>query len=116
MTESKHAVLEEGTDAGILGATAVVIWYFILDLLAGKPLATPSILGQIVILGDRTPDTEVLVPKAIAWYTFFHFFLFAIFGTVVAWMVKRCVHQDIFRFALLMLFVAAQVAWRARVE
>ncbi|HXE58363.1 MAG TPA: hypothetical protein VNK43_10205, partial [Gemmatimonadales bacterium] len=109
MAERRHAAIAEGTDAGVLGGAAVVVWYFVLDLIRGRPLLTPSVLGQVVLLGDRTPTVERLVPMAIYFYTFFHFLVFALFGVLVAALVHRAQREDVFRFALVMLFVVFEV-------
>ena len=51
-----------------------------LDSLAGHPFQTPSLLGQVVLLGDRTPDASRLAFGAILFYIAFHFIVFCLFG------------------------------------
>jgi hypothetical protein len=102
----RHAVFTEATDAGFIGASVVAIWFLVRDLLAGHPLRTPSVLGQLFLLGDPHPDTQALVFGAIVLYTGVHFILFVLFAFLVALMVRRSVDQPAIRFALLVLFVA----------
>ena len=45
----------EGTDVGLIGGLVVAVWFLILDTIAGHPFQTPSLLGQMVLFGDRRP-------------------------------------------------------------
>jgi len=38
MRAGTHSIVREGAIAGFLGATAVAIWFFIVDLIAGRAL------------------------------------------------------------------------------
>ena len=38
-------LLREGFITGIIGAAAVAVWFFIVDLVAGTAFFTPSVLG-----------------------------------------------------------------------
>lgn len=102
----RHAVFTEATDAGFIGASTVAIWFLIRDLLAGHPLRTPSVLGQLFLLGEPHPDVQGLVFGAIVLYTGVHFIVFVLFAFLVALIVRLCVDQPAIRFALLVLFVA----------
>src|SRR5829696_8819304 len=42
MAERKHNVAREGIIAGVIGATSVALWFFVVDAVAGHPLATPG--------------------------------------------------------------------------
>lgn len=41
-----RSVLAEGAASGLIGALAVALWFLLRDLLDGRPLHTPSTLGQ----------------------------------------------------------------------
>ena len=58
MAERSHSIVAEGTDVGIIGGLAVAVWFLVLDTIAGHPLQTPSLLGQVVLFGDPTPETS----------------------------------------------------------
>lgn len=103
---SPHSLLSEATDAGFLGGSAVAVWFLVRDLLAGHPLRTPSVLGQLFILGERHPDVQGMVFAAVVLYTGAHFIAFILFALVVAMLVRFAVDQAVARFALLVLFVA----------
>lgn len=107
--------MREGATAGFLGAGVVALWFLILDLLAGRPLATPSILGQVILFGIAAPTPEPLTWAVVA-YTLLHFGLFVVLGIVTAKMVHLALREGIWRFALLMLFVVFEVFFYGLVE
>ncbi|MEP7326988.1 MAG: hypothetical protein ABI836_13640 [Gemmatimonadota bacterium] len=104
MADSDHNPLGEGSTLGVIGAITVATWFLILDLLAHRPFFTPSVLGQIILLGRETPSTT-LVPEAIALYSFVHFAAFIGFGILLTQLVHLAARESIFRFLLLILFV-----------
>src|SRR5882757_3061805 len=82
----KTSVLTEGIAAGFLGATGVALWFLGVDLAAGHPLQTPSVLGGVLlrVLGGA----DNLGPLAgAALYTPFHFAAFLVIGIVASALV-----------------------------
>ena len=112
MPDSDHNPLGEGSTLGVIGALTVVVWFLILDLIAQRPFYTPSVLGQIILLGRDTP-TATPVPEAIALYSFVHFAAFIGFGILVTQLVHLAARESVFRFALLILFVVFEVFFYA---
>jgi hypothetical protein len=108
MADSRHSVIGEGTDVGLIGGVAVALWFLVLDSLAGHPFQTPSLLGQMVILGDRTPDPQ-LAFGAILLYTAFHFIVFALIGMGLVALVHWAVNNPVVRYALLPVFLVFEV-------
>jgi hypothetical protein len=104
-----HSVLKEGILAGMLGAFAVAIWFLAVDLFQGKPFFTPSVLGQILLLGRALPATETIDASAVVLYTGFHFVAFALFGMMVTKLVHLAVNNPVIRFGLVMVFVVFEV-------
>ena len=45
---SRHP-LREGVVAGLLGAASVAAWFFVLDVVNGRPFFTPAVLGAKVL-------------------------------------------------------------------
>ena len=101
-----HGLFTEATDSGFLGAITVAVWFLVRDVLAGHPLRTPSVLGQLFLLGEPHPDLNSMVFGAVVLYTGFHFIAFVLFAFLVAALVRLAVDQPAVRFALLVLFVA----------
>ena len=104
-----HSVLKEGIVAGMLGALAVAIWFLAVDLFQGKPFFTPSVLGQILLLGRALPATETIAASAVVLYTGFHFVAFVLFGMLVTKLVHLAVNNPVIRFGLVMVFVVFEV-------
>jgi hypothetical protein len=108
MPDNRHSVIGEGTDVGLIGGIAVAVWFLILDTIAGHPFQTPSLLGQMVILGDRTPDPQ-LTFGAILLYTAFHFIVFALIGIGLVALVHWAQDNPVVRYALLPVFLVFEV-------
>ena len=109
MDGERHSLFGEGTDAGFLGGVAVAVWFLIRDLISGQPLATPSVLGQVLLFGEKSPVVDHPVFGAVVLYTGVHFIVFVLFGFFVAWLVRLADQLAVFRFALLVLFVVFEV-------
>ena len=80
-------IWKEGMVAGVLGAGGVAFWFLVVDLVTGKALATPEILGRALfsVLGkgiDWSPIQYVVA------YTLFHVAAFCVIGIVVAAIVS----------------------------
>ena len=108
MAENNHNWLGEGSTVGVIGAVTVAGWFLILDLIAGQPFHTPSVLGQVVLFGRQTPSAAPL-PEAIALYSFVHFAAFIGFGVLITQMVHLAVREPVFRFLLFITFVIFEV-------
>jgi hypothetical protein len=100
----KHSLLGEATDAGFLGASAVALWFLVHDSLRGRPLLTPSVLGQLFLLGNPHPVTTSIDFGAMIMYTVVHFIAFLLFGLLLASVFRHCVEHAVARFGVLVLF------------
>jgi hypothetical protein len=108
MAERSHSIPAEGTDVGILGGLTVALWFLVLDTIAGRPLLTPSLLGQVVLLGDPTPDRSVIFGPIIL-YTAFHFIVFALVGMGLVALVHWGTANPVVRYALLPVFLVFEI-------
>ena len=88
MPLQRHGVLRQGITTGFIGATAVAVWFLIVDTIAGRPLYTPHILGAAVfgVLGPPAGESAALLITA---YTIFHYAVFTVIGIVLAAIVSR---------------------------
>jgi hypothetical protein len=116
MPDSRHSVIAEGTDVGVIGGLAVAAWFFVLDLIAGHPFQTPSLLGQVVLFGDKTPDTTHLIFGSIVVYTAFHFIVFALIGMGLVALVHWGTENPVVRYALLPVFLVFEVMFYGVLE
>ena len=80
---ANHSTLREGVAAGLLGGFAVAAWYFVIDLVAGRPLHTPNVLGRLVFFGASGPPEIIHAPSVLG-YTVIHFAAFAVVGIGLA--------------------------------
>jgi hypothetical protein len=116
MTERSHSIGAEGTDVGIIGGLAVALWFLVLDSIAGRPMLTPSLLGQVVLFGDSTPDTGRVVFGAVLLYTAFHFVVFALLGMGLVALVHWGTENSVVHYALLPVFLAFEVIFYGLLE
>jgi hypothetical protein len=105
----RHPV-REGIIAGIIGATSVAVWFFIVDLVSGRLLFTPVTLGRALlsVLGPQR-DAGMFVP--VAAYTLFHYAVFIIIGIVVAYVLRAAETEPSVLVGLLILFVAFELGF-----
>ncbi len=92
MDKQEHSTVREGLVAGLLGAAAVAVWYFVLDTAFGRPFHTPNALGKVFFRGDLQPGVRNIVPGIVAGYTVVHLIMFALLGiglTALAHLVSR---------------------------
>ena len=83
MPEARQGIIREGIVTGIIGATAVALWFLIVDTVAGHPLYTPHVLGAGVFGVLGPPAGESMATYVIA-YTIFHYVVFILAGIVLA--------------------------------
>jgi uncharacterized membrane protein YphA (DoxX/SURF4 family) len=84
IADTPHPVLQKGVIAGIIGATCVAAWFFVVDLIAGQPLFTPATLGHALLTVLKpTPDWASPTATVIA-YTVFHYLAFIGIGIIAA--------------------------------
>jgi hypothetical protein len=115
MPEKAHSAIGEGTDVGLIGGVVIAVWFLVLDTIAGHPFQTPSLLGQVVLLGDRTPDPH-LAFGAILLYTAFHFIVFALIGIGLVSLVHWGTDNSVVRYALLPVFLVFEVLFYGFLE
>lgn len=86
--QHRSNLLVEGAITGAIGATAVAVWFLIVDAVSGRPLYTPELLGEAFfsIFGPPAGETPL---QYIIGYTLVHYFAFAIVGTLLAFIVRR---------------------------
>lgn len=82
-------LLERGLVTGAIGAAAVALWMFGVDVIAGRPLFTPAALGAVFFLGAQSPDDVRVTLEIVAAYTLLHLLVFAAVGTALEWVAGR---------------------------
>ncbi|MBM4242849.1 MAG: hypothetical protein FJ148_03420 [Deltaproteobacteria bacterium] len=103
-----------GSVAGLLGAAVLAIWFFVLDLWRGTPLATPTFLAQALLSGGAAGETAQSVIPSLGQtfvFTVVHGIVFVTIGVTVAEFprVFDLVHSR--AFAIVLLFGALCLAF-----
>jgi heme/copper-type cytochrome/quinol oxidase subunit 4 len=105
-----NRVTREGLSAGLIGATAIAVWFAILDALRGELLATPVMLGSslssLFLHGD-TPSKAA----AFIGYTLFHVAIFCVIGYGFSWVVNSAEHVPSSFIGFAGLFIVFEVGW-----
>jgi len=78
----QHPLLNRGLMTGLVGAAAVAVWFFFLDVSAGAPFTTPVALGSALLFGASNADSIALNLGVVAAYTVVHVVAFAIAGVI----------------------------------
>jgi hypothetical protein len=85
----RFPIVFHGLTAGLVGAAAVGLWFFLIDLGRGKPFATPAALGSAMLLNAQGPADVRLGAGVILAYSFVHVTMFILVGTAFAWLASR---------------------------
>lgn len=102
---AEHRVIREGIVAGALGGVAVAAWFFLIDLVLGRLLYTPAVLGSALFLGMTSPAGVEVTAVTVLGYTAVHFAGFVVMGLVFAALVTRAEESPPLLMGLVVLFV-----------
>jgi hypothetical protein len=109
MNPAERSVLREGIVAGLIGAAVVAIWFFVFDILRGRPFLTPTLLGSFVFFGVNTPGGLDPALGPILGYTILHGLAFVAFGVVAATMMAMSEREPALFIAFVILFACFEV-------
>jgi len=107
---TSNNVAREGISAGLIGASAIAVWFAIIDAISGHLLATPIMLGRSIatlFLANAEPSTAT----AFLGYTLIHFALFTGIGFVFSWVVNQAEKTPSMMIGFLGLVVVFEVGW-----
>ena len=106
----RHSTVLEGIIAGVLGATVVALWFFIVDVIARHPLHKPQLLGAALFsilgpMGSESPAWYVVT------YTVVHYALFIAVGLIATAVIHAAHRQPAVLAGAFILFVALELAF-----
>jgi len=106
----RHSIAREGIIAGILGATAVAVWFLGVDSVYATPFATPAAPGRGLLrlfgpLGGESATTYVVV------YTIFHYVAFILAGLIVSVVVHWAQTSPTVLAGAMILFVIFEIGF-----
>lgn len=85
----EHRILREGLFAGAIGATAVAVWFLVIDLAAGRIFFTPAAMGSVLFHGARSAAEVQMDALTIVGYTLLHVTAFGVVGLIAAALVTE---------------------------
>ena len=105
MAEREHNFLREGVITGFIGATAIALWFLVVDLVAGRPFYTPVFLGKgvVSVLGKNMMGDTAFTH--VVGYTLFHYAAFVVVGIVLTVIVHQAERTPGILAGLLVAFV-----------
>jgi len=109
MHPAERSVVREGIVAGLIGAAVVAVWFFVFDLLRGRPFLTPTLLGSLVFFGVSTSTGLEPAPATILGYTVLHGLAFIAFGVVAATMMAMSEREPTLFVGFVILFACFEV-------
>ena len=108
-------LVKEGVLAGVIGATAIAVWFFFVDAVAGEALFTPRTLGRaLVSIFGPVPDNQSAM-LLIVIYTVFHYAAFIVVGLIAAMIVQLANEEPSILMGFVVLFAAIEVGFYALV-
>ncbi len=105
------AVYAEGVLVGLAGAAAIALWFFVIDVLQGRPLYTPTVLGTALFRGGRgleDPAHLAVSLEMVISFTWVHALVFLILGMGTARLVASVERNPSLGFGVVLLFVVLQ--------
>jgi hypothetical protein len=109
MVRHHHSLVKEGFVTGVIGAALVAGWFLITDVLQGRPLSTPAVLGQVLLYQNPAPQVAPAETGPVLAYTLFHIGAFVIFGIVLTQLVHLAMSSPLARFGLLVIAVCFEL-------
>ena len=104
-----HRTTREGLIAGAAGAVAVMVWFFVLDLVRGQLLFTPSALGSAVFYGARGVAEVQTNATTVIGYTLIHIGAFISVGLLMSALVEAARRNPPLLLGLALFFVTFEV-------
>jgi hypothetical protein len=103
---AQHQTLREGIITGLIGATAVAVWFLVIDLIAGRLLFTPAALGSALFLGARGIAEVEISLGVVLGYTLVHVAAFILVGCLAALVVAKAEQEsEVLLLGAILLFV-----------
>ena len=113
---SEVSVYVEGMLTGGAGAATIALWFLALDIMQGRPLYTPTVLGTLIFGGPQAlAGGAAIVPsfETAVSFTWIHALVFLLIGTGAAKLVAAAERNPNLGFGVIILFVVFQFGFFA---
>jgi hypothetical protein len=100
----------EGITAGLIGAGSIAIWFLLVDVVRGRPLFTPSLLGTALFRGPSSigsPESVSISAAMVLLFTVAHGVVFIGIGLLAALLVRLAEKNANYGFGIVLLLVFA---------
>ena len=97
----------EAAEAGAIGGATIALWFLVLDVLQGRPLYTPTVLGTALVRGGALGSSETLPISAgmVLLFTAVHGVVFLALGGVACGLIRLAETNANYGFGLILFFV-----------
>jgi len=98
----------EGVIGGLIGAAAIAVWFFVVDLITGRPLFTPTVLGTALFRREELLTHSTTLPASAAMvvmFTFVHAVVFMVLGALASRLLGLAERNPNLGFGIIILFV-----------
>ena len=107
-------VYAEGLLAGLAGGVAVALWFFVLDVLKGRPLYTPMVLGTALFGSAEQLADQPSLPinfETVLGFTWFHLLTFLVIGFLASQLLALAERAADIGFGAVLLFVLIEAGF-----
>lgn len=104
----------DGIRAGLVGAATIALWFGVLDVLWGRPLYTPTVLGTAIFRGGvGLEDPATLAPslEMVLGFTWIHMLAFLLVGMAAGRLLVLAERDSHLGFGILLLFFVFEVGF-----
>ncbi|MFQ5689837.1 MAG: hypothetical protein ACE5HQ_06165 [Gemmatimonadota bacterium] len=100
-------VVFTGMGTGLVGAGALALWFFLLDIAAGAPFRTPAALGSALLLGAGAQSAQA-TPGIVLAYTLVHVAAFAVAGMVFVAVARQLERVPSLGYLVVLAFIVLE--------
>lgn len=104
----QNRVVREGLFAGLIGATAVMAWFLLIDGVRGQLFFTPAALAGGIFDGVRAAADVTVSPSAVIGYTALHVAAFLGVGFVAAALAVAAEDEPVILLGIVLLFATTE--------
>jgi hypothetical protein len=101
-------IVGDGVFAGLIGASAVALWFLIVDAALREPLFTPSLVASAVLKGVPATADHAIELSMVAAFSALHSLAFIAFGVAASWLVDQFQHTPDLPLITIGLFLALE--------
>ena len=101
-------IVGDGVSAGLIGASAVALWFLVVDTALREALFTPSLVASTLLKGMPATPEHAVDLTMVAAFTAFHSMAFIAFGVVASWLVDQFEHTPDLPLITIGVFIALE--------